>query len=168
MAEEQHGDRTLDPTAKRIEQARAQGDVPISREASSAGLLLATLLAVAAAGAPTARRISELLYPFLDQPQELLDGTPAGYRMAGYALAGAIASALAPFFLLAAAGTLLPYLVQNSVVMSAERLAPKLSNLSPARGMRRLFSARAVRVRQEPRQADCRRDRLLPRGPTVL
>jgi flagellar biosynthesis protein FlhB len=144
MAEEQHGDRTLDPTAKRIEQARAQGDVPISREASSAGLLLAVLLAIAGAGAPMARRIGGLLVPFLDQPEQLLDGTAEGYRTAAGALAGAIAAALAPFFLLALAGTLLPYLVQNSVVMSAERLTPKLSNLSPARGIKRMFGARAL------------------------
>jgi flagellar biosynthetic protein FlhB len=39
---------------------------------------------------------------------------------------------------------LLPYLLQNAIAVSPDRIMPKLSNLSPSRGFKRIFSARSL------------------------
>src|SRR5579864_6395241 len=129
MADDQHGERTFDATARRLDQARERGEVPVSREASTAGIYVATLVAILLAGGLIARHIGEILLPMLEQPDALLDVTSQGWRDAGRAVAVALALALVPFFALVATGSLLPYLLQNSVAVSTQRIMPKLSHL---------------------------------------
>jgi flagellar biosynthetic protein FlhB len=144
MADDQHGERTFDATARKLDQARERGEVPVSREASTAGIYVATLVAILLAGGLIARHVGEILLPMLDQPDALLDATPEGWRDAGQAVAVALALALVPFFVLVVTGSLLPYLLQNSIVMSTERITPKFSHLSPMRGIKRIFGMRSL------------------------
>jgi flagellar biosynthetic protein FlhB len=146
MAEghEDSGEKTLDASPRKIEQARARGDVPVSREGSAAGVLAAGLLAVLLAGGLTARRVGELMLPLFERPDDFLNFTEDGWRQAGDAVVLALFVALAPILGLVFAGALVPYLLQNTIVVSSERLRPKLSNLSPLAGFKRIFSLRAL------------------------
>jgi flagellar biosynthetic protein FlhB len=146
MAEGQHEgeDRTLDPTPRKLEQARQRGDVPVSREGSAVGVMVAGLLALLLTGGLMARQLGETILPMIERPETFLDYTAAGWHAAGREAMMAVALAVAPVFGLAMAGALVPHLLQNSIVVSTTRIAPKLSNLSPGRGFKRILGGRAL------------------------
>jgi flagellar biosynthetic protein FlhB len=145
MAEEETGqEKSLDASARKLEQAREKGDVPASREGSSFGLYAAMLMAVGLAGGLATRRIGEILLPLIEQPDALLELTAEGYRQAGGAVMEAIGVALLPVFGLLMAGALLPHLLQNTVVVALNRLQPKFSHVSPMAGLKRIFGLKAL------------------------
>ncbi len=144
MSDESSSDRSFDATERRLQQARERGDVVVVREGPAAGVYLAALIGMLLLGGPIARRIGEIVIPMLDQPDNFLDLTEQGWGDAGHGVALALALAILPFFALTAAGALLPYLLQNAIAVSPQRITPKLNHLSPGRGLRRLFGLRSV------------------------
>jgi flagellar biosynthetic protein FlhB len=138
------GERSFEATDRRLEQARERGDVPSVREAPVAGVYIGALIGLVLLGGTIARRVGEIVLPMLEQPDALLDLTPDGWRDAGRAVAMALALAIVPFFVLTMAGALLPYVMHNAIAISPDRIMPKLSNLSPSRGFKRMFSTRAL------------------------
>lgn len=137
-------DRILDASPRKLQQARERGDVPISREGSSAGVYVAALLGVLLASGPIARQVGDILLPLLDQPDQLLNITTDGWQQVGYAVAKALGLVIAPFFILLAVGAFLPYILQGSITLSLERVSVKPSHLSPAAGVKRVLSARSL------------------------
>lgn len=144
MSEESGQEKTLDASPRKLQQAREKGDLPISREGSSFGLYAAMLMALGLAGGLVGRRVAEVLLPLLEQPEAFLELTEEGYRQAGAAVIQALALALLPVFGLLLAGSLLPHLAQNTIVVAGERLRPKWSHLSPMAGVKRLFGLKAL------------------------
>jgi flagellar biosynthetic protein FlhB len=137
-------DRTLEATPRRLEQARERGDVPISREGSSAGVYLAALIGILLTAGLTARQVGEIVLPLIDQPDALLNYTPEGLKYAGQAVARGLAFAILPFFGLLIAGAMIPHLLGGSVTVSTQRFQMKPSHLSPMNGLKRMFSTRAL------------------------
>ena len=144
MAESDAGEKTLDASAQKLRQAREEGDVAVSREGAVAGIYFAALLAVILFAEPAVKEIGSLLVPLLDQPDISLIGAEGGMATAGQAALLAIALALAPVFVLLIGGAFLPYLLQNAITVSGNRITPKVSHLSPRSGFRRMFSQRAL------------------------
>lgn len=144
MSEESGQEKTLDASPRKLQQARERGDLPMSREGSSFGVYAALLLALGVAGGLMARHFTEVLLPLLEQPDAFLELTEEGYRQAGAAFIEALGVALLPVSGLLVAGSLLPHLLQNTVVVATERLEPKLSHLSPMAGLKRIFGLKAL------------------------
>jgi flagellar biosynthetic protein FlhB len=144
VSESNSGERNFDATERRLDQARERGDVPSVREAPVAGVYLAALVGLLLLGGPIARRIGEVVLPMLEQPDALLDLTSEGLGVAGRSVALALAFAIVPFFALTLSGALLPYVLQNAIAVSPDRIMPKLSNLSPSKGIKRIFSTRSL------------------------
>ena len=137
-------EKTLEASARRLQQAREEGNVAVSREGAAAGICIVALLAIVLLGNSTAGRIGEILLPMLDQPAAFLNATPQGWQAAGEAVMTALALALLPCFALLIVGAVLPHLLQNAVTFSTARLAPKLSHLSPVSGFKRMFGSQAL------------------------
>jgi flagellar biosynthetic protein FlhB len=144
MAEPGSGERSFEATERRMDQARERGELPVAREAPIATLYIAALLAVILMGGPIARQIGEIVLPMFDQPDMVQNFTINGWRDSGRAVAIALGLAVTPFFVLTVVGSLLPYLLQNAITLAPERIAPKLSHLSPAKGVKRIFGGRAM------------------------
>jgi flagellar biosynthetic protein FlhB len=144
VSESNSAERSFDATDRRMDQARERGDVAAVREAPIAGVYIAALVGLLVLGGPIAHRIGEIVLPMLEQPDALLDFTADGWQAAGRSVATAVALAIVPFFGLTVGGALLPYLLQNAIAVSPDRIMPKLSNLSPSRGFKRIFSARSL------------------------
>ncbi len=144
MSETASSDRSFEATDRRLQQARERGDVVVVREGPAAGVYLAALIGLLLLGGPIARRIGEIILPLLDQPDAFLDLTEPGWGAAAHAVAMALALAIMPFFALVVAGALLPHLLQNSIAISPQRIAPKPSHLSPRSGLKRIFGLRSV------------------------
>jgi flagellar biosynthesis protein FlhB len=138
MAEEGDAeDRTEAASAKRLQQAREAGDVPLSRELSSlAGLGAATLvfaMAVPPATHALALRMTGLM-------------AHAGTWHVEQGLGGILHGLAAPFLMLVAplilavmVGGCAAVLLQSGFVMRSNALMPDLTRLSPMQGIKRVI-----------------------------
>lgn len=126
------GEKTHDPTPKKLEDARKKGDIAKSMEVSAAAAYLGFLLAVMIAGAAGLGEAAGTLTAFLDHPDRLTGQVlaPGGGRLSA-ALVGQFAVALAPLFLIPFLAALASLLAQGAFVVSGEKLVPKLSRISP-------------------------------------
>jgi flagellar biosynthetic protein FlhB len=139
MADDQDkSQQTEEPTAKRLEQAREQGDVVKSTELTAFLLLGGGTLAIAMFGKYTALAIGRALTLFLEQPDTMsVDG--AGLIAMLRALLPQLAMALAPFFAVLMAAGLGGHLLQSRPGFSPDKLVPDFSKVSPLAGFKRMF-----------------------------
>src|SRR3954469_6326466 len=141
MAEDQDkSQQTEEPTAKRLEQAREQGDVVKSSEVSTFILLGGGALAIAMFGKYTAMGLASALSFFLQQPDAIsVDG--AGLLAVARLLLPQLAWTLAPFFAVMIAAGLAGHLLQSRPTIAFDKIAPDFSKVSPLAGFKRLFGA---------------------------
>jgi len=141
MAEDS-GDKTEQPTPKRLQDARKKGDVAKGRELTSTATLLVWLVAGALCLPLAAERIAALC-------ESLFARVASGWRAEGFGQVAAllgwqsielalllVAVLMLPVGVL---GMLVEYL-QAGPVLAFEKVAPKLENLNPAAGLKRMFS----------------------------
>jgi flagellar biosynthetic protein FlhB len=141
--EQDQGQRTEEPTQRRLDEARRKGQVASSREVHhalilGAGALLIGFLAPAAAG-----DVLAALRPLLARPH-LIEIGPEALDQLLAALLGELGAALLLAALLLVAAALAGGLIQNGLIVSATPLAPKLERLSPLAGAKRLLSLRSL------------------------
>src|ERR687891_139467 len=65
-------ERSLEPTAHKLEEARRRGEVPQSRDVTTFGLYVGLLVALAGFAGEMAFDLGAALLPFLEQPDGLL------------------------------------------------------------------------------------------------
>lgn len=125
-------EKSFAPTQKRLDDARAKGDVAKSLDVAAAAAYLGLLLAIAAFGAEAVRVAGSDLAFFLARP-ETLQGRVLAEGGADLLLApvGAAAAALSPFLLMPFAAAFLALLAQKAFAPSGEKLLPKLSRIDP-------------------------------------
>jgi flagellar biosynthesis protein FlhB len=138
-------ERSLEPTARKLEQARRRGEVPQSRDVTTFGLYVGLLVALAGFAGRMALDLGGSLLPFLEQPDQLLALQTPG------ALIGLTAGAsldvladIAPLLLLPALGVVLALIAQQAFVFAGERLHPKWSRLSVIGNARQRFGPKGL------------------------
>lgn len=141
MAERDDGqDRTEDPTARRLEEARNEGQIAKSPEFSAAVLLLAGTAALASVG----EAMSALPIRLMRESARSLSTGGLSPDAAVHALRSAamgLILAIVPFVLWVAFASVGAGLVQTGGLTTTRVLTPKLDHLDPTRGVRRLLSA---------------------------
>lgn len=128
-------DRTLAATPRRLEQAREQGNVPISRELSSLLALAAATLVVVLTGPEMTQTLTNRLSLFIANADATALAGPEAFRHAAQSLMDA-AAPIVLAVLVAGAGTVL---VQTRFLLNGHALQPNLERLSPMAGLRRLI-----------------------------
>ncbi|WP_043831368.1 EscU/YscU/HrcU family type III secretion system export apparatus switch protein [Muricoccus aerilatus] len=134
MAEEEGADaedRQGPPSARRLEKAREEGQVPNSREASGFMALLLAVLAAASALPSMGRDLLRALRGILERGHEL---SP----QQALELLQPSALVLLPVLAAAAIGAAGTTLLQTRGLVSAQGLKPQFSRLSPMSGFKRL------------------------------
>jgi len=141
MAEDQDkSQQTEEPTAKRLEQARENGDVVKSPEVTTFILLGGGTLAVAMFGKYTAMGLAKTLTLFIQQPDAMsVDG--AGLAAMMWLLLPPVALALGPFFAVMMVAGLAGHMLQSLPSFSFDKIAPDFSKVSPMAGFKRMFGA---------------------------
>ncbi len=144
MAEEQDNhQKTEQPTAKRLADARKKGDAPRSAEIPATAMIAAGGLALWLLADGLAARLARLGAAFLERPHDFMtdaEGLAAIYAKVSLA-AGAALGGLALLLVIVAAGA---HGVQAAPVLAPDRLKPSLKRLSPLEGAKRLFGAQAI------------------------
>lgn len=143
MAGEDEGeDKTEEPTQKRLDDARKEGQVPRSRELGGAAMLGICVLILFATGGHLTATAGAWLDNALSLPREqVLRGDPVAH--VGELLFGLFWPALPLMLAGAIAGALAP-LVLGGFNFSTKALAPKFSKLDPIAGVKRIFGTEGL------------------------
>lgn len=131
------GDKTEKPTPKKLQDARKKGDVSKSKDITSTAGLLAILLLAAVALPLLGEQIAALVRASFEVMQEPFAlAAPRLGRQAAFTLLAVVGLVLVPVALV---GALVEF-IQAGPVMSVEKLKPKMENMNPAKGLKRMFS----------------------------
>ena len=145
MAEaEQHDtDRSEDPTQKRLDEALERGDVVKSQEVSTWFVIAGGTLVLAAFGGSMGGGLSVTLRGLLSNAHQIpLDGGGV-LAVLGRIEREVLAVVAIPLVILMIAA-IFGNMIQHRLVWSAQPLKPQFSKISPAAGIKRLFSSQAL------------------------
>jgi len=145
MAEEQPdtSEKTEDPTQKRLEEALKRGDVVKSQEVSTWFVIAGATLVLIAFSGGMGGGLTTTMRGIIANAHNIGIEGPALPQLFEK-LGGELIAALAIPFLLLMLAALGGNLIQHKLVWSFETLVPKLSRISPASGLQRLFSSQAL------------------------
>ncbi len=129
---ESGGEKSFAPTQKRLDDARAKGDVPRSADASAAAAYLGLLLALLGGGLGMVTAAGADLAVFVGQADRLQGRILAeGGGTLGLSLATAPVWSLAPLLALPAVLALVSLLAQRAFAVSGEKILPKFDRIDP-------------------------------------
>ncbi|MBB4286153.1 flagellar biosynthesis protein FlhB [Roseospira goensis] len=135
--------KTEEPTSKRLDEARKEGQVPNSREVSHVAALLGALIFVVALLPWAAGRITEHMAIFLSRLHVFPvrpDSLGIGITELLWTLAPYMVLTLSLFVVLA----LLAQIGQVGLLFTAKPMQPKLDKISPIKGFTRVFSVKQL------------------------
>ena len=131
------GDKTEKPTPKKLQDARKKGDIAKSKDITSTAGMLVILMLAAVALPILGEQMAALVrasFEVMHEPFEL--AAPRLGRQAGMTLLLVAGLVVVPVALV---GALVEF-IQAGPVMSTEKLKPKMENMNPAKGLKRMFS----------------------------
>lgn len=143
MAEDM-GEKTEQPTSKRLSDAREKGEVGKSQDLTAAIIMTGALVLMIVFAQNTLVRTAAITRHNLD-PETIASSLLVGDIVADLNQTGyQMAMILAPFMILMVLICWLAQFLQVGWLLSAKPLTPKLDKLSPLKGLKRLFSKRSV------------------------
>ena len=137
------GDKKHSASEQKRRQAREKGQVAKSQDLTSAALLLAALFAMKSIGSRTAAILAGGIEEALSNSQ-LISYSPQEATNELLRIATRLAIATVPILLLMLFGAILINVTQAGLILSPEKLMPKLSNISPMSGAKRILSLQGV------------------------
>ena len=139
MAEESDQEsKTQEPTQKRLEDARRQGDVAKSPDLAPWASMSAAVAVLLIGGGVMANTMVRALLPFVAHP-DAFDLEHGGAGMVARLAVGAAEPVLLTVMLSAAAAGAAGNFVQHGFIWAPEKAAPNPSKVSPLAGFKRLF-----------------------------
>jgi flagellar biosynthetic protein FlhB len=143
MAQDQDdGQKTEDPSQRRLQRARDEGQVAQSREINTWFILAASGIVLLFVAPSAMERIASALAVFVD-PNQFLARDEVMWAAVDAALVSIARALVLPFGILlfaAVAGSV----AQTGLVFATERIGFDLSHLSPVEGLTRIFSPRGL------------------------
>ncbi|PMR88985.1 type III secretion system export apparatus subunit SctU [Xanthomonas arboricola] len=131
-------EKTEKPTEKKLQDARRDGEVPISPDVTAAAVLLAALLVMKLAGSYFVEHLRALMSIGLDFSANTRDAT-ALHRALGRIGIQAVLLTL-PFVAACLAAGLIGTFVQTGLNASLKPVTPKFDSLNPVNGFKKIFS----------------------------
>lgn len=144
MAENENGqEKTEEPTGRRLQQAREEGQVPRSRELNTTVVLLAGAGALILLGEHFGQGLAAIVENALTIERSVVFGSQAPVRHLAEALWSAFVL-LVPYIVIMVLAALIPPGIIGGWSFSAKAIAPKLSKLDPVKGAKRILSLRGL------------------------
>lgn len=133
------GDKTEKPTPKRLKDARKKGNVPKSKDVTNTVVLILWIALFGLGMGFAADRLAALFDVALAAPGREGDFVHHLLAVGGAALDVLLILSAAFLIPVALFGTLVEFL-QVGPILSFEKIKPKMENLNPASGLKRMFS----------------------------
>jgi flagellar biosynthesis protein FlhB len=128
-------DRTEAATQRHLDQAREEGQVPVSREVATFASLTAVVLVLGYQSQALIQQLLPNLVALLSRSGKIYMLGSAQLRLTSSSVLAAIVPVLCTAFFAGAAAVLL----QTKFLLNLSALQPKFSRVSPAAGLKRLF-----------------------------
>ena len=142
MADDNDDQKTEDPSQRKLDEAHEKGQFASSREVNHLFMLLGGTILVVLLAPSMMVRIARVLVQFLDHPDQIAEAGRFGELIAS--TVGVVGGALAAPFALLVVLALLSGLVQHGASFSIEPVIPNFGKISPAAGLKRLFSMQSI------------------------
>lgn len=143
MAESDSGEKSEDPTAKKLSDARKKGQISRSKDLGTMFVLVGSAVALMIVGDALTEALSNIMKRLFSISREEALDIHALYNV----LRGTIDQLVAPlmwiFFIIMLAAFIGNTLL-GGMSFSAEAMAPKLSKMSPFAGFKRMFGLKAL------------------------
>lgn len=133
-------DKTKPPTEHRLKQAREDGEVANSPDATAAVALVVALAVLTATSAWGAQRLELLLRMVLGY----VNHTDTSLNAEVHSILFQVFLLCVPFALLGALGGVLGVAIQGAITMTFKKVALKIDAVDPAEGMNRIFSSKTL------------------------
>ncbi|MCG8097738.1 MAG: flagellar type III secretion system protein FlhB, partial [Candidatus Thiodiazotropha taylori] len=144
MAENENGqEKTEQPSAKKLADAKRKGQVPRSRELNSMAVTMVGVVSLVVMSGSVGDSVSEMMSEsFVITREQMFDIGAMSTRL-GEGVGQAF-FALIPFFLMVILAAILSSVALGGFSISGESMTPKLSKLSLLKGLKRVFSAKGL------------------------
>jgi len=143
MAESDSGEKTEDPTAKKLSDAKKKGQVARSKDLGTMFVLVGSAVALMMIGSYLVESLTHIMKRLFTLSREESLDMNALFNVLQNTLTDIIAPLLWIFFIIVFAA-----FVGNTMLggmsFSTEAMAPKLSRMSPIEGFKRMFGVKAV------------------------
>ncbi len=144
MAENEDGqEKTEEPTAKRLDDAKKKGQIARSKELNTMAITLIGGIALVSMSSMMGEGLSRIMSSNLSIPRVDMYDPLAMTRRLVTSIQDALLM-LAPFFAVVVVVAVLSSIALGGMAFSAEALAPKLSKMNPLKGLKRLFSLKGL------------------------
>jgi flagellar biosynthetic protein FlhB len=145
MAEEaeQGGERTEEPSQRRLQEARERGQVPRSRELNTFAAMIAGSVALSATSSGLAAKMAALVRRFMSIDVAQLEDTQAMFTSLREAATLAL-SAVLPIFAALMVVVMLAGVAMGGWNFSPVAMTPDFTRMSPLSGFTRLFGLRGA------------------------
>ncbi len=146
FANDEGGEKTEEPTAKKIDDSRKEGQVAKSKEISTAASLLSVFICLKIFIGFLGERLTGVFFNFWEKMDEFAK-SPFNSITAVSLLAEGLTYILitcVPFFVIALVVGFLSQKVQFKWMVTTKPLQPKLNKLNPISGFKRIFSKQAL------------------------
>lgn len=132
MSEEDDTDKQYEPSQKKLDDARAKGEIPRSADIATAASYGGLLITATALGGGALVASAGTMMAFIDRPEALAEEVFGGGTMPVLgSLVTSIALPLAPLFVVPGVLALGAILATRSLVFASEKLKPKMNKISP-------------------------------------
>ncbi len=138
------GERTEEPTARKLSQARKKGQVPKSQDLSGAISLLGAMIVFLALGSSVGAMFSSILRRTLGGEISADIRSTETIYAASKAVAYEAMVTVLPIMVLAAIAAYIGGFLQVGWLITGEPIRPKFSKLSPKAGLKRILGMRAL------------------------
>ncbi|KPN77462.1 flagellar biosynthesis protein FlhB [Shewanella sp. Sh95] len=143
MAEESSGERSEEPTGRRLEQAREKGQVARSKELGTATVLLSAATGLYMLGPGIAKALSNVFERVFTMDRAAIFDTNQMFNVWGV-VGGEIGWPLLKIMLLIVVVAFIGNVSLGGMNFSTQAMMPKASKMSPIAGFKRMFGVQAL------------------------
>ncbi|WP_299774322.1 flagellar biosynthesis protein FlhB [uncultured Pseudoteredinibacter sp.] len=143
MAEDSSQEKTEEPTPKRLEKAREEGQVPRSRELTTSVLLLGGTICLFMLGGYITERMEAIMRFNLSLDRNVVFDTNLMFTQLGESIYDGL-YILVPIFSVLALASIIGPISLGGWLFSAKSLAPKGSRMNPLSGLKRMFGVKGL------------------------
>ncbi|WP_173497649.1 flagellar biosynthesis protein FlhB [Shewanella sp. ISTPL2] len=143
MAEESSGERTEEPTGRRLEQAREKGQIARSKELGTAAVLISAACGFYMLGPSLAISLTRVFEIVFTMDRAQIFDTNEMFNVWGV-VASEIAWPMAKIMLLIVVVAFIGNVSLGGINFSTQAMMPKASKMSPLAGFKRMFGVQAL------------------------
>ncbi|WP_426358495.1 flagellar biosynthesis protein FlhB [Pseudocolwellia sp. HL-MZ19] len=143
MAESDSGEKTEEPTAKKLDDAKKKGQIARSKDLGTMFVLVGSAVALMVVGSALVESLSHIMKRLFTLSREESLDMNALFGV----LQGTLTDIIAPLmwiFVIIVFAAFVGNTMLGGISFSAEAMAPKASRLSPIEGFKRMFGVKAV------------------------